>query len=116
MEKEEQKLKMAPQKVELVAQEKVAPLIQGYDKVRVIMPSLALLSQIVGLRFMFHARTWTRLVGIRVGLRWRTAVEGPQGAEARPLGTTCLLDGRTLIGSTIWGSGLTHISFALLKR
>ena len=49
-----EKLKMTPQKVELVVQEKVAPLIQGYDKVRVIMPSLALLSQIVGLRFMFH--------------------------------------------------------------
>ena len=45
---------MTPQKVELVVQEKVAPLLQGYDKVRVIMPSLALLSQIVGLRFMFH--------------------------------------------------------------
>ena len=45
---------MTPQKFELVVQEKVAPLLQGYDKVRVIMPSLALLSQIVGLRFMFH--------------------------------------------------------------
>ena len=49
-----EKLEMTPQKVELVVQEKVAPLLQGYDKVRVIMPSLALLSQIVGLRFMFH--------------------------------------------------------------
>ena len=45
---------MTPKKVELVVQEKVAPLLQGYDKVRVIMPSLTLLSQIVGLRFMFH--------------------------------------------------------------
>ena len=54
MQKEEQKLEIIPQKVELVAQEKVAPLIQGYNKIRVIIPSLALLSQIVGLRFMFH--------------------------------------------------------------
>ena len=45
---------MAPRKVELVVQEKVTELIQGYDKVMVIMPSLTLLSQIVGLRFMFH--------------------------------------------------------------
>ena len=49
-----EKLEMTPKKVELVVQEKVAPLMHGYDKVRVIMPSLALLSQIVGLRFMFH--------------------------------------------------------------
>ena len=45
---------MTPKKVELVAQEKVTPLMHGNDKVMVIMPSLALLSQIVGLRFMFH--------------------------------------------------------------
>ena len=49
-----QEEEITQKKVELVVQEKVAPLLQGYDKVRVIMPSLALLSQIVGLRFMFH--------------------------------------------------------------
>lgn len=114
MQKEEQKLEMTPQKVELVAQEKVAPLIQGYDKVRVIMPSLALLSQIVGLRFMFHQD----MDSIGRDSSWFEVedLKGPQGAETRPLGTTCLLDGRPLIGSTIWGSGLTHISFVLLKR
>ena len=45
---------MPPRKVLLVSQEKVAPLIHGYDKVMVIMPLLALLSQIVGLHFLFH--------------------------------------------------------------
>ena len=49
-----QKMEMTPKMVELVAQEKVAPLMHGYEKIMVIMPSLALLSQIVGLHFMFH--------------------------------------------------------------
>ena len=47
-------MEMTPKKVDLVAQEKVTPLMHGYDKVMVIMPSLALLSQIVGLRSIFH--------------------------------------------------------------
>ena len=96
-------------------QEKVTPLIQGHGKVRVIIPSLALISQIMGLRFMFHQD----MDSIIRDLSWfkvEDCLKRAQGAERRPLVTNCLLDGRTLIGNTIWGSGLTHISFALLKR
>ena len=40
--------------LELVQEEKVQDSIRGYGKVKVFIPSLALLSQIVGLRFVFH--------------------------------------------------------------
>ena len=41
-------------KLEVVSEEKLTPLMHGSDKIMVVMPSLALLSQIVGLHFIFH--------------------------------------------------------------
>ena len=59
-EEEEQKDKTQreetpPKMLELIKKEKlVDDLMHGNDRVKVVMPSLALLSQIVGLRFLFH--------------------------------------------------------------
>ena len=52
---QKKKLDNAPPKMlELVQEEKVQDSIRGYGNVKVFIPSLALLSQIVGLRFVFH--------------------------------------------------------------
>ena len=48
------KEEISPKKLNVVSEEKLTPLMHGSDKIMVVMPSLALLSQIVGLRFMFH--------------------------------------------------------------
>ena len=56
-EEKEQKKKQEnapPKMLELVQEEKVQDSIRGYGNVKVFIPSLALLSQIVGLRFVFH--------------------------------------------------------------
>lgn len=111
-----QEEEMTPQKVELVVQEKVTPLMHGYDKVMVIMPSLALLSQIVGLRFMFHQD----MDSIGRDSSWFKVEDCLKRTTTR--------GGNKTIGhylpfgweDTDWkhdmGSGLTPISFALLKR
>ena len=106
---------MPPRKVLLVSQEKVAPLIHGYDKVMVIMPLLALLSQIVGLRFMFHQD----MDSIGRDLSWfkvedclRRATRGGN----KTIGHYPPFGWEDTDWNTIWGSGLTHISFAVLKR
>ena len=55
--KKEQKKKQEnapPKMLQVVQEEKVQDLIRGYGSVKVFIPSLALLSQIVGLRFVFH--------------------------------------------------------------
>lgn len=56
-EEKEQKKKQEnapPKMLELVREEKVQDSIRGHGNVKVFIPSLALLSQIVGLRFVFH--------------------------------------------------------------
>ena len=49
-----QKEETPPEILELIKKEKLADLMHGNERVKVVMPSLALLSQIVGLRFVFH--------------------------------------------------------------
>ena len=41
-------------KLYVVSEGKLTPLMHGSEKIMVVMPSLALLSQIAGLRYMFH--------------------------------------------------------------
>ena len=43
-----------PKKLNVVSEEKLTPWMHGSDKIMVVMPSLALLSHIMGLCFMFH--------------------------------------------------------------
>ena len=49
-----QKEETPPKMLELIKKEKLADLMHGNDRVMVVMPSIALLSQILGLRFVFH--------------------------------------------------------------
>ena len=48
------KEEISPKKLEVVFEGKLTPLMHGSDKIMVVMPSLALLSQIGGLCFILH--------------------------------------------------------------
>ena len=112
-EKKKQKENAPPKMLELVQEEKVQDSIRGYGNVKVFIPSLALLSQIVGLRFVFHHD----MGSICRDSSWfpvKDCLARTQRNQQKSIWrATCHLGAEAKNGNRIWGSMLTPISFVL---